>query len=175
MGKSPQRKSRNVPSLITTLLAKKNDGVTDSTSTGNPYADQNPQSVACWHLNMLKKIKQVRGDPYWWIQKRSMKLISEYQDCHMQLRKKQKTSEFKRLNNVYKPFSKNTKEMIRELGNVELFDLCETTPKVQCSQCLLYWNQGIVDCTCGQGLIEIESSRKFHKLWLDALSIPTTW
>ena len=53
-------------------------------------------------------------------------------------------------NNVYNPFSKDSKEMIRELGNVKLFELCETTPKVQCSHCLLYWNQGIVYCTCGQ-------------------------
>ena len=37
-------------------------------------------------------------------------------------------------NNIYNPFSENSKEMIRELGNVELFELCETTPKVQCSQ-----------------------------------------
>ena len=44
-------------------------------------------------------------------------------------------------NNVYNPFSKNSKAMIRELGNVELFELCETIPKVQCSHCLLYWNQ----------------------------------
>ena len=36
-------------------------------------------------------------------------------------------------NSVYIPFSKNSKEMIRELGNVELFELCETTPNVQCS------------------------------------------
>ena len=57
--------------------------------------------------------------------------------------------------------------MIRELGNVELFEL-----KVQCSQCLLYWNQGIIYCTCGKFLVESESSRKFNKLWLDALSIP---
>ena len=35
--------------------------------------------------------------------------------------------------NVYNPFSKKSKEMIRELGNVELFQLCETTPKVQFS------------------------------------------
>ena len=47
-------------------------------------------------------------------------------------------------NNVYNPFSKNSKEMIRELGNVELFELCETKPKEQCSHCLHYWNQGIV-------------------------------
>ena len=33
-------------------------------------------------------------------------------------------------NNVYNPFSKNSKAMIRKLGNVELFELCETRPKV---------------------------------------------
>ena len=45
-------------------------------------------------------------------------------------------------NNVYNPFSKHSKAMIREFDNVELFELCETIPKVQCSLCLLYWNQG---------------------------------
>ena len=44
--------------------------------------------------------------------------------------------------------------------------------KVQCSHCLLYWNQGIVYCTCGQCLIDSESRRKFNKPRLDALSIP---
>ena len=62
-------------------------------------------------------------------------------------------------NNVYNPFSNNSKAMIRELGNVELFELCETIPKVQCSQCLLYWNQGVIYCTCGQFLVESESRR----------------
>ena len=62
--------------------------------------------------------------------------------------------------------------MIRELGNVELFELCETTPKVQYSHCLLYWNQGIIYCTCGQFLVESESRRKSKKIRLDALSIP---
>ena len=62
--------------------------------------------------------------------------------------------------------------MILELDNVELFELCETIPKVQCSHCLLCWNQGIVYCTCGQCLIDSESRRKFNKLRLDALSIP---
>ena len=60
-------------------------------------------------------------------------------------------------NNVYNPFSNNSKEMIRELVNVELFELCETIPKVQCSHCVLHWNQGIVHCTCGQCLIDSES------------------
>ena len=65
-------------------------------------------------------------------------------------------------NNVYNPFGNNSKGRIRELGNVELFELRETIPKVQCSQCLLYWNQGIVYCTCGQFLVESESRRKFE-------------
>ena len=75
-------------------------------------------------------------------------------------------------NCVYNPFSNNSKEMIREMGKVELFELCEAVPKVQCSQCLLYWNQGIIYLTCGQFLVESESRRKFNKLRLDALSIP---
>ena len=35
------------------------------------------------------------------------------------------------------------------MGNAEFFELCETIPKVQCKECLLYLNQGIVYCTCG--------------------------
>ena len=58
------------------------------------------------------------------------------------------------------------------MGNVELFELCETTPELQCSQRLLYWNQGIVYCTCGECVIYSESRRKFNKLRPDAISIP---
>ena len=75
-------------------------------------------------------------------------------------------------NNVYNTFSNNSKAMTHELSNVELFELCETIPKVQCSHCLLYVNQEIENCTCGQFLVDSESRRKFHKLRLDALTIP---
>ena len=76
-------------------------------------------------------------------------------------------------NNVYNPFSDDSKAMIREMGSVELFELSETIPKVQCSECLFSWNQGIVYCTCGHLLKESESSQKFFNQWrLDALSIP---
>ena len=53
--------------------------------------------------------------------------------------------------------------MIRDVGNVELFELCETIPKVQCSECLLYWNQGIGYCTCGH-LLREKSSRHLHRM-----------
>ena len=75
-------------------------------------------------------------------------------------------------NNVCNQFSNTSKAMIREWGNAEFFELCETFPKVQCCHCLLYCNQGIVYCTCGQFLVDSESRRKFNKLRLDALSIP---
>ena len=73
---------------------------------------------------------------------------------------------------VYNPFSNNSKAMIREIGNVELFELCETIPKVQCSECLICWNQGVVYCTCGHLLVERESSQNFSQWRLGALSIP---
>ena len=75
-------------------------------------------------------------------------------------------------NNVYNPFSDESKAMIREMGNVELFELCETIPKVQCSECLLYWNQGVIYCTCGHLFVESESSQNLNQWRLDAFSIP---
>ena len=52
-------------------------------------------------------------------------------------------------NNACNPFSEKSKKMIKEMGSVEVFELCETNPEPQCKECLLYWNQGIVYCTCG--------------------------
>ena len=54
---------------------------------------------------------------------------------------------------------------------MELFELCETIPKVQCSECLFYWNQGIVYCTCGHLLKESKASQHFDQWRLDAFSI----
>ena len=48
VGKSQQKKSRNVLCLITTLLVKKNMMLSQTQQVrGDPYVDQNPQSVAC--------------------------------------------------------------------------------------------------------------------------------
>ena len=74
-------------------------------------------------------------------------------------------------NNAYNPFSEKSKKMITDMGNVELFELCETNPKVQCKECLLHWNQGIVYCTCGHLLKESEASRRILQWTLDVLSI----
>ena len=49
----------------------------------------------------------------------------------------------------FNPFSQESKEMIHEVGNVELCELLDTEPKVQFKVCLSYWEIGIVYCTCG--------------------------
>ena len=62
--------------------------------------------------------------------------------------------------------------MIQDMGNVELFELFETDPKTQCKECLLYWSEGIVYCTCGQLLKESKANRGVIQYTLDLLSIP---
>ena len=75
-------------------------------------------------------------------------------------------------NNVYNPFSKNSKEMIREMGSVELFESCETIPKVQCSECLLYWNQGMSFALVDISGMKANPATIFHQWRPDAFSIP---
>ena len=75
-------------------------------------------------------------------------------------------------NNAYNHFGEKSKKMIKDMGNIELIELCETNPKAQCKECLLYWNQGIVYCTCGHLLRENQSSRGILRWTLDLLSIP---
>ena len=71
---------------------------------------------------------------------------------------------------AYNPLSKKSKKMIHDMGNVELFGFCETIHKVQCSECLLHWNPGIIYCTCGHLLREHQSSRGILRWTLDLLS-----
>ena len=75
-------------------------------------------------------------------------------------------------NKAYNPFSTTSKKMIQDMGNVELFELFETDPKTQCKNCLLYWSEGIVYCTCGHLLKESEANRGVIQYTLDLLSIP---
>ena len=41
-------------------------------------------------------------------------------------------------NKAYNPFSATAKKMIKDVGNIELFELFETDPKTQCKACLSY-------------------------------------
>ena len=75
-------------------------------------------------------------------------------------------------NKAYNPFSAKSKQMIQDVGNVELFELFETDPKTQCIACLSCWSEGIVYCTRGHLLKETVANRGFIVYMLDLLSIP---
>ena len=73
----------------------------------------------------------------------------------------------------FNPFSQESKQMIHEVGNIELCELLDTEPKTQCKVCLSYWDVGIVYCTCGHFLRKgTEENKKFVQYTMDLLSIP---
>ena len=61
-----------------------------------------------------------------------------------------------RQNQSFNPFSQESKQMIHEVGNIEVCELLDTEPKTQCKVCLSYWDIGIVYCTCGHFFCEKE-------------------
>ena len=73
----------------------------------------------------------------------------------------------------FNPFSQESKQMIHEVGNIELCELLDMEPKTQCKVCLSYWDIGIVYCTCGHFLRKgTEENKKFVQYTMDLLSFP---
>ena len=73
----------------------------------------------------------------------------------------------------FNPFTQESKEMIHEVGNIELCELLDVEPKAQCKACLSYWDVGIVYCTCGHFLRNgTEENKKFVQYTMDRLSNP---
>ena len=79
-----------------------------------------------------------------------------------------------RQDKAHNPFSEESKRMVQDVGNVELFELIETDPKTQCKACLSHWSEGIVYCTCGHLLKKKKTvaNRRFIVHTMDFLSIP---
>ena len=69
-------------------------------------------------------------------------------------------------------FRQETKNLITDMGNTEIFELYETSSTRQCPDCALYWEIGIVYCTCGKCMQPTDKSRQFNKDRFDILSIP---
>ena len=64
----------------------------------------------------------------------------------------------------FNPFSKESRDVIKAAGNIELCELLDVEPKAQCKICLSYWDVGIVYCTCGHFLRDgTEENKKFVK------------
>ena len=64
----------------------------------------------------------------------------------------------------FNSFSQESKDMIRDVGNIELCEVLDVERKAQCKVCLSYWDVGIVYCTCGHFLRDgTEENKKFVK------------
>ena len=71
-------------------------------------------------------------------------------------------------------FSKESRDVIKEAGNIELCELLDVQPKAQCKVCLSYWDVGIVYCTFGHFLRDdTKENKKYIKVVLDLFSIPS--
>ena len=78
-----------------------------------------------------------------------------------------------RQNQSFNPFSPESKQMIQDVGNIELCEVLETEPKTQCTVCLSYWNIGILYCACGHFLRKGRGeNQKFINYTMEFLSVP---
>ena len=68
-------------------------------------------------------------------------------------------------------FSKKSQDLIADMNNTEIFELCETSSEQQCPDCNLYWEAGIVYCTCGRCLRISRSEKEVNKSNNDVVSI----
>ena len=64
----------------------------------------------------------------------------------------------------FNPFSKESQDVIKAAGNIELRELLDVEPKAQCKVLLAYWDVGIVYCTFGHFLRDgTEENKKYFK------------
>ena len=72
----------------------------------------------------------------------------------------------------FNPFSEKSKELINSsMGNTEYFELCEISSRIQCPDCSLCWEVGIVYCPCDKCMQSPERNQQLNKAGYDVLSI----
>ena len=137
--------------------------------TGQPVVNRDETGHEQTMLNEVNMDFRIPGLPYSAVKqaessrvRQLVKKIQNHPDRHaLQLDLQQ--------NKAYNPLSTTSKQMIKDVGNVGLFELVEKDPKTQCKACLSYWSEGIVYCTCGHLLKETVANRGFIVYTLDFL------
>ena len=69
-------------------------------------------------------------------------------------------------------FSKESQDLIADMNNTEIFELCENSSKQQCPCCNAYWEMGIIYCSCGRNMKSTRSPTEFDQNNRDVTSIP---
>ena len=68
--------------------------------------------------------------------------------------------------------SQASKRAIKEMGNIELYDLGETVRTTQCPACLRHSKEGTVYCVCGKCLMPSPDQTESIKYRIDIISDP---
>ena len=68
-------------------------------------------------------------------------------------------------------FSQESKDLITEIGNNEIFEFYETSSTRRCPDCALYWEIGTVYCTCGKCMQPTAMNRQYNKDRYDSLFV----
>ena len=68
----------------------------------------------------------------------------------------------------FNAFSDESKKAIKESGNIEISEIVNTEPKLQCKFCLDHCNPGIIYCVCGH--LMVEDSGEHRKYMLSTLN-----
>ena len=63
----------------------------------------------------------------------------------------------------FTPISERSKEIMKQQGNVDMFDICEHSNKVQCEHCRKYVPSGHVYCGCGRAVVR-KTKQRFELL-----------
>ena len=160
-------------------VARQAEGSQPTQLSPNPNHDRTGRPVVCRHANhersMFNEVDidfRIPGLPHSVVKQAESSRVRELvKKIEKHLHRQDLQADLQQ-NNAYNPFSEKSKKMIKDMGNVELFELFETEPKTQCKECLLYWSLGIIYCTCGHLLKESEANRGAIQCTLDLLSIP---
>ena len=72
----------------------------------------------------------------------------------------------------FNQFSERSKELISSMGHTEYFELCAISSNIQCPDCSLNWDVGIVYCTLGKCLQPSERNRQLNEGWIRRLVNP---
>ena len=144
--------TNNVPdgSQTRSSVDSKSFNVEDKTAhdgTGQPVVNRDDSGHEQTMLNEVNMDFRIPGLPHSVVKqvessrvRELVKKIENHPDRHaVQLDLQQ--------DKAYNPFSAESKRMIQDVGNVELFELFEMDPKTQCKACLSHWSEGIVYCT----------------------------
>ena len=69
-------------------------------------------------------------------------------------------------------FCRESQDLIADLSNTEIFELCPNSSKQQCPDCNAYWEIGVIYCICGRNMKSSQSPAEFDQNNRDLTSIP---